>query len=571
MKKINNNELNIKNVGQEVTLFGFLANKRTMGEITFIDLRDRWGITQIIIKNKVDLTKESVLEIKGIVVERKDKNPNLKTGDIEIDASEIKVLSKAKSELPFIISDHLEAKDNTKLKYRFLDLRRPKMQNIIKTRHRFIKSVRDFLDEKDFLEIETPILSKSTPEGARDFLVPTRKKGDFFALPQSPQLYKQLLMISGMERYFQVVKSFRDEDSRKDRQPEFTQLDIEISYTSIEEIISLMEDMLRVSLNKIDINISKTIPKMDYDYAIDNYGTDKPDLRYGLKLIDIQEYFKNSEFNVLKNAKNIKSIFIEKTLSNKQIKKLEEIAKKNGAKGLLWASQNKDQEKKGPGFKFIEKEINLIIEEKFNNKKEWSLLIVGDDYNSTTQSLGSVRVALNEMFNLASDKNEFVWIVNWPMFEYDNDTKRYQPLHHAFTSPQDEYLDNIIETKGEARAKSYDLVWNGYEIGGGSIRNNDSDIQKNIFAAMNLSQVEVNEKFGFFLDAFDYGVPPHGGIAFGVDRIIMIATKSDSIRDVIAFPKNQNGIAVMENSPATIGEEQLEEYGILIDKKKEEN
>ena len=564
MKQFKNNELRISDAGKEVILYGFVANKRKMGELTFIDLRDRWGITQLVLKGELKaFTKESVLKVTGKVVERQDKNPDLPTGDIEIEVSSLEVLSVAE-QLPFIIHDELEAKEDTRLRHRYLDLRRPTMVSNIVIRHKVNKAIRDFLDTKDFLEIETPLLSKSTPEGARDFLVPTRKNGHFFALPQSPQLYKQLLMASGMERYFQIARAFRDEDSRKDRQPEFTQLDIEMSFVDEKQVQDLVEEMIAFVWNKLGKQIKLPFERMDYDEAIERFGSDKPDLRFGNELIEVTDDFADTEFNVFKSAKSIKMIYIDKVLTKKQIKSVEEIAKKNGAKGLAWASYDgTDEGKEGPGFKFFKKELHIVTEK--HSIGTGTLLFVADKYDVTTQSLGAVRTWLAEEFDLISNKEDkFVWIVNWPLFEYDEETKKYSASHHPFTSPSLRTLDSFDTDKKNAKARAYDLTLNGFEIGGGSVRISDKHVQTRMLEAVGLTKDEADSQFGFFLEAFKYGLPPHAGIAFGVDRIIMILSDSNSIRDVIAFPKNANGIAVMEDAPSKSSKEQLAEYNIKV-------
>ena len=432
MKTIKNNELRISDINKIVTLFGFVSNKRKMGELIFVDLRDRWGITQLILKGDIPVfTKESVIQITGKVVERKNKNPKLDTGDIEIKVDSLKVISKAE-QLPFIVHEQLEAKEETRLKHRYLDLRRVNMTNNIILRHKINKAFRDFLDLEEFLEIETPLLSKSTPEGARDFLVPTRKKGQFFALPQSPQIYKQLLMVSGFEKYFQIARCFRDEDSRKDRQPEFTQLDIEMSYANEETIQKLVEKMFEFVYKKIDKKITTPFIKMDYSEAIERFGSDKPDLRFKNELLEVTNFFVNSSFNLFKSAKNIKLIHIKENLSKKEIKQAEEIVKKNGAKGLMWASFG--EQKEGPAFKFLNNEL-MIIDKKFILGKG-TYLFVADEYDVTTKSLGALRVFLSEKFEYTKDKEDkFVWIVNWPLFEKDKDQETFSPAHHPFTAP----------------------------------------------------------------------------------------------------------------------------------------
>lgn len=558
MKQINNGQLRISDVKKTVTLFGFVANKRKMGELTFVDLRDRWGITQLVIRNtEANFSKESVLEVKGKVVKRQDVNEDLPTGEIEIEVTEYKVLSLAQ-QLPFIVHDELEAKEETRLAHRYLDLRRPSMTNNLVVRHKLVKAIRDFLDSKDFLEIETPYLSKTTPEGARDFLVPTRKEGLFFALPQSPQLYKQLLMASGIEKYFQIARCFRDEDSRKDRQPEFTQLDIELSFVNEEDIRLLVEEMYQFIFRKMGIEIKIPFRRMEYDFSMENYGNDKPDLRFGYEIQNVKKDFANTEFNAFKTAADIRAIHIPNIVDKKQIKALEEIAKKNGAKGLAFAVLDKE-EKQGPGYKFFEKEMNAL------NYGNGTTFFVADEKEIALKALGAVRTELNDMFGFADEKElNFVWIENWPLFEIEDG--KIKAAHHPFTSPSPESLKDFDKNPTGARARAYDLVLNGFEIGGGSVRIFDSAVQERMFETIGMSREEAHSKFGFFLEAFKYGLPPHAGIAFGIDRLVMLLTNSKSIRDVIAFPKTAAGYAMMEEAPSVASTEQLDEYFIKLKK-----
>ncbi|MGZ9428409.1 aspartate--tRNA ligase [Mycoplasma sp. 480] len=560
MKLINNNELNIKNVGQTVTLYGWVHNIRKFKNFTFIDLRDRWGITQIIFNNEeknLFIAKEYVIQVTGKVFERKEYNDNLATGQIEVIADELIILSKSK-ELPFEINDKINVSEELRLKYRFLDLRRNILKDTIIFKNKVFKYLRDFLDENDFIDIETPILSKSTPEGARDFLVPTRTKGKFFALPQSPQLFKQILMVSGFERYFQFAKVFRDEDLRKDRQFEFFQLDLEMSFIDEKDIQNLVEKMMKYLFSKLNIPLEIPFQRIDYDYAIDNYGSDKPDLRYQNKLINAN--ILNNENEFLFSNSTTKTLFLEKeTISKKDFKHLDEIVRKNKGNRLLYLILEKGQIT-STSFKIADfsKINNFIQEQKFS---DGTLFIVNDEYEKVCQSLGALRVELNNLFKLADESlYKFAWIVNWPMFEYDEENKRYAAAHHPFTMFQEQSIDTFQSDPKSAKAKAYDLVLNGFEVAGGSIRIHDSEIQRKMFETISMSKEQAESQFGFFLNALEYGVPPHGGIAFGLDRLIMILTKSESIRDVIPFPVNSKGINLMIDSPSEVTQEQLDEY-----------
>ncbi len=562
MKKYQNIEIINFKENAQVTLYGWVQNIRKMGNFNFVDLRDRTGIVQLIFKTKIDFTKESVIKVEGILKLRKSPNKEIPTGMYEVEVEDYKILSKSK-EIPFEIKDNLNAKEDTRLQYRFLDLRRPKMFQNLLLRHQVIKAARDWFHNNGFLEIETPILSKSTPEGARDYLVPTRHESKFFALPQSPQLYKQLLMISGIERYFQVSRAFRDEDMRKDRQPEFTQLDIEMSFITEETLFTLMEQLFSSIMEVVNIKIKTPFLRMKYNDAIDLYGSDKPDLRYGYQLKDLNEYFKNTSCDLFKNVESIKCLIFDQELANSNIKILEEIALKNKTDKLIAIKIENQKFKQNSLNNSIEEELKQIIKDfKIENA---TLLITRGKYQSTTQSLGAIRTKLNELFHLATNEYQFVWIVDWPMFEFENDT--ISPAHHPFTSPTLETIQYLDSDLSKVKARSYDLVLNGFELSSGSIRIHDPQLQNKMFQVLNLSKEEIEHKFGFFLNAFSYGVPPHGGIAFGIDRLVMILAQENSIRDVIAFPKNANGIDVLFNSPSNVNDDQLHELGLQKIKK----
>ncbi len=562
MKKYQNIEIINFKENAQVTLYGWVQNIRKMGNFNFVDLRDRTGIVQLIFKTKIDFTKESVIKVEGILKLRKSPNKEIPTGMYEVEVEDYKILSKSK-EIPFEIKDNLNAKEDTRLQYRFLDLRRPKMFQNLLLRHQVIKAARDWFHNNGFLEIETPILSKSTPEGARDYLVPTRHEGKFFALPQSPQLYKQLLMISGIERYFQVSRAFRDEDMRKDRQPEFTQLDIEMSFITEETLFTLMEQLFSSIMEVVNIKIKTPFLRMKYNDAIDLYGSDKADLRYGYQLKDLNEYFKNTSCDLFKNVESIKCLIFDQELANSNIKILEEIALKNKTDKLIAIKIENQKFKQNSLNNSIEEELKQIIKDfKIENA---TLLITRGKYQSTTQSLGAIRTKLNELFHLATNEYQFVWIVDWPMFEFENDT--ISPAHHPFTSPTLDTIQYLDSDLSKVKARSYDLVLNGFELSSGSIRIHDPQLQNKMFQVLNLSKEEIEHKFGFFLNAFSYGVPPHGGIAFGIDRLVMILAQENSIRDVIAFPKNANGIDVLFNSPSNVNDDQLHELGLQKIKK----
>lgn len=566
MKKYFNIDVLTKKENEKIVLYGWVSNIRKMGAFNFVDFRDRTGIVQLVFNDsKINFSKESVLKVEGTIVKRKTPNIKIKTGEFEVIVDNYKVLSLAQ-EIPFEIKDDLNAKEDTRLQYRYLDLRRPKMFNNLFLRHKILATVRKWFDQHGFLEIETPILSKSTPEGARDYLVPTRNEGKFFALPQSPQLYKQLLMIAGVEKYFQITKAFRDEDMRKDRQPEFTQLDIEMSFVDEEDIFTLMEDLYKEIMSVVNVKIKTPFLRLDFDEAIDLYGSDKPDLRYGFELKDFTKLLSSTSNTIFTNQNSIKGIIFNQIISNKDIKILEEVALKNKANKLIAIKIENAKFNSNSLNDSISKELETIItENKINNG---ILLISFGKYQNVTQSLGAVRTKLNELFNLANEEEyKFAWIVNWPMFEL-NEENNWESAHHPFTSPTKETI-KFLENKEElhkVKARSYDLVLNGFELSSGSIRIHDSTLQRKMFEVLRLSKEEIDKKFGFFIEGFKYGTPPHGGLAFGVDRLMMILTKTNSIREVIAFPKNANGIDVMLESPSSVDETQLKEYGLKLEK-----
>lgn len=576
-------ELRIKNVGEMVTLSGWVDTKRDLGGLTFVDLRDREGKTQIIFdidyttKEVVELAQklknETVIRIVGEVKERASKNPNLPTGDIEIFAKEMQVLNPC-DVLPFQISgveDNLS--ENVRLTYRYLDIRRPKMINNLKMRHRMIMSIRNYMDKAGFLDVDTPILTKSTPEGARDFLVPSRiNAGTFYALPQSPQLFKQLLMIGGVEKYFQIAKCFRDEDLRADRQPEFTQLDIEMSFVEKEDVMNEIEGLAKyVFKNVTGEEANYTFERMPHKEAMDRFGSDKPDIRFGVELKDLSEVLKNTEFkafsSTIKNGGIVKALAApncNEKFSRKIIAEYEDYLKVYfGAKGLAYIKLGKD-EISSPIAKFLsDEEIKAIIE-KTEAKTGDVIFIVADKKKVVNAALGALRLKIGKDLDLINkDEFKFLWVVDFPMFEYDEEEQRYKAEHHPFTSIKKEDLEKFLAGQTEEiRTNTYDLVLNGSEIGGGSIRIYNPEIQAMVFERLGFSLEEAKERFGFFLEAFKYGAPPHGGLAFGIDRWLMVMLKEESIRDVIPFPKTNKGQCLMTEAPNIVDEKQLEELFI---------
>ncbi len=578
MKINNNNDFTIKDVGKEVLLHGWVMKKRDLGGVIFIDLRDRSGIIQLIVNpdNKYydiasNLKSEYVIEVNGIIRERTNKNSNLKTGDIEVEVSKLELLNPSE-DLPFEISNNTTALEDTRLKYRYLDIRRDAIKDKLITRHKITMAVREYLDNNGFIEVETPILCRSTPEGARDYLVPSRvSKGKFYALPQSPQIYKQLLMVGGIEKYFQIAKCFRDEDLRADRQPEFTQIDMEMSFIDEFDIMNVAENMIAHIFKKIkNIDIKLPLLKMKYVDAIDYYGSDKPDLRFEMKINDITEIFKDTEFTLFKNSisnNEIINCIIAKNaqdkFSRKEIDKLTEFVKTYKANGLFYLKF--ENEVSGSIAKNIsEKELNSL-KEKLNIENGDIVFIISGKKNIVKTSLGALRIKLAQTLNLI-DENDYklLWVVDFPSFEYSEEDKRYYACHHPFTAPKDEDIDKLISDRGNCYSKAYDIVINGYEAGGGSIRIHNADVQKKMFEALGFTYEEAYEKFGYLMDAFKYGTPPHGGIAFGLDRLTMLLTNTDNIRDVIAFPKTASASDLMCETPNTVDESQLRDLHIGI-------
>lgn len=577
-------DLRIDNVGEEVVLNGWVQKKRNLGGLVFVDLRDIRGISQILFDTNISeeafnkaekLGSEYVIAVKGIVRERQSKNPNMPTGDIEIEATELRVLSKSETP-PIYIKDNDNVSEDLRLKYRFLDLRKPSMQNNLVLRSKVAKIVRNYLADNNFIEIETPFLIKPSPEGARDYLVPSRvNPGKFYALPQSPQLFKQLLMVSGMDRYFQIVKCFRDEDLRADRQPEFTQIDCEMSFVDEEDVMGIMEKMLQEIFKEVlDVDIQLPIQRMTYKEAMDRFGSDKPDTRFGLEFVNISDIVKECGFGVFANAASdekgsVRGINVKggaEAFSKKGMKKLEEHAKLYKAKGLAWIKVTEEGIDSPIAKFFSEEEIKAILE-KMGAEVGDLLLFIADKNAVVYDALGQLRLEVGRKLDLM-DKNKYnlLWVTEFPLFEKDEETGRMIAMHHPFTSPLDEDVEGLTaEDKTNLRAKAYDIVLNGYELGGGSVRISNADIQKKMFDAIGISDEEANDKFGYLLEAFKYGVPPHAGLAFGFDRLMMLLTGADNIREVIAFPKNQNAICPMTNAPGVADDAQLEELSIKLD------
>ena len=569
-------------IGQEVCLMGWVQRRRDHGGLIFIDLRDREGIVQLALDPDRDpdahakadrIRNEFVLAVRGIVSPRPEGtvNAKMRTGEVEVEIRELRILNTSKTP-PFMVDDSTEVAENIRLKHRYLDLRRPGIQNNLMLRHRVARTVRTYLDARNFLEIETPILTKSTPEGARDYLVPSRvNPGTFYALPQSPQLFKQLLMISGFDRYCQITRCFRDEDLRADRQPEFTQIDCEMSFVNRDDVIEVMEGMIATVFKEaIGVEVSLPMPRMTYAEALARYGVDNPDLRFDLELVEISNQVKDSGFKVfaevVKGGGIVKALNAKGcgTFSRKEIDDLTDFVKIYGAKGLAYVKVT-EEGWQSPIAKFFTAEELSALDHALGSEVGDLLLFVADSYKIANEALGRLRGHLGHKLGLTSKTNfKFVWVTDFPLLEWDGESRRHVAVHHPFTAPMDEDVSLLDGDPGKARAKAYDLVLNGSEIGGGSIRIHDQSVQSKMFDLMGISQDEAREKFGFLLDALEYGAPPHGGIAFGLDRLVMILTGSDSIRDVIAFPKTQKATCLLSEAPGTVDEKQLRELSIRL-------
>jgi len=574
MKKNMNTDFSIKNLGENIVLHGWVSKKRNLGGLIFIDLRDRSGIIQLVIKPDTDfyelassLKNESVIKVEGEVVERESKNNNLLTGDIEVIVSSLELLNTS-LDIPFSITNDTTALEDTRLKYRYLDLRRKEISDRLIARHKIALIARNYFDKNNFIEVETPILCKSTPEGARDYLVPSRvNNGKFYALPQSPQIFKQLLMVGGIERYFQIAKCFRDEDLRADRQPEFTQIDVEMSFVTENDVMSMAEGFIKELFKEIkNIDIELPLMRMKYDDAINYYGSDKPDLRFDMKINDLTDIFNNTEFEVFKNVFKdngvVNGIIVNgaSNYSRKEIDKLSEFVKTY--KGNLMFIK-KENELTGGITKFLNLDENTKISSLLNEND--IMFIVAGKKNIVKASLGALRCKIAKDLDLIkSNDYKLLWVVDFPSFEYSEEENRYVACHHPFTSPKDSDVDKLLTDKANCYSKAYDIVINGYEAGGGSIRIHDQEVQAKMFEALGLSEEDINNKFGFFVEALKYGTPPHGGLAFGLDRLTMLLTDTDNIRDVIAFPKTASASDLMSECPNDVDSKQLDELGIKI-------
>ncbi len=577
-----NGDLRVKDAGEKVVLNGWVNSRRDLGGLIFITLRDRYGITQIVFEPEGDpalyeaakkLRNEFVVSVEGVVRARPDDmiNKSMETGEIEVIAEKLVILNEAET-TPFPISDKTEASEELRLKYRYLDLRRSEMQKNILLRHKMYQLVRRYFDSKNFVEVETPVLMKSTPEGARDYLVPSRiHKGKFYALPQSPQTYKQLLMVAGFDRYFQITKCFRDEDLRADRQPEFTQIDVEMSFVDTEDVFEVVEELMKTLFKELkDYEIELPLKRLPYSEAMEKYGSDKPDLRFGMEIVNLNDAVKNSEFRVFKDSaeNGIVGGLLAKGCADYSRSKLDgltKFVKELGAGGLVWMKV-KNGVPESPVAKFLSDEEKKNILSDMNAEDEDLILIVSGNRNKSLNVLGALRLEMAKRLELIKPdtKPSLIWVTDFPLLEWDEETNRFYAMHHPFTSPRVEDLELLESDPGKVRARAYDLVLNGNEIAGGSIRIHSSDVQHKMFDALGISKEEAEEKFGFLMNAFKFGAPPHGGIAFGFDRMAMLFADKSSIRDMIAFPKTTSALSLMDNSPSPVDEAQLKELHIKI-------
>ena len=581
MKRYNNNDFNIKNVGENVELYGWASKVRNLGGIIFIDLRDRSGKVQLLInpdnncyEEATKVRNEYVLKVNGVIEERQSKNPNMATGEIEVNVSSLEILNEA--ETPVFELDKDDALEDTRLKYRYLDLRRDNIKNNLITRHKITMAARKFLSDNGFIEVETPILSKSTPEGARDYLVPSRvNKGNFYALPQSPQIYKQLLMIGGIEKYFQIARCFRDEDLRADRQPEFTQIDMEMSFVSEEDVMDNTEKLFQTIFKEVKgYDIKLPLMRMKYDDAINFYGSDKPDLRFDMKINEVTDVFSKCDFELFKREiedKGIINAIVVKNAadkySRKDIDKLTDFVKTYKANGLFFLKYN-NSEFAGSIAKILTDEVKEELIKSLCLEENDLIFVIAGKKLITKTSLGALRCKLARDLDLIKKGDyKFLWVTDFPSFEWSEEENRFVACHHPFTAPKDEDIDKLLTDKEHCYSKAYDIVCNGYEAGGGSIRIHNADVQEKMFEALELTKEDIEEKFGFFVNAFKYGTPPHGGLAIGLERLTMLLCETDNIKDVIAFPKTASASCLMSEAPNTVSEKQLEELKIKIETK----
>lgn len=578
MKKYNNNDFNIKNVGENVELYGWASKVRNLGGLIFIDLRDRSGKVQLVInpdnncyEEASKVRNEYVLKVSGIIEERQSKNPNMATGEIEVNVNSLEILNEAVT--PVFELDKDDALEDTRLKYRYLDLRRDNIKNNLITRHKITMAARKFLSDNGFIEVETPILSKSTPEGARDYLVPSRvNKGSFYALPQSPQIYKQLLMIGGVEKYFQIARCFRDEDLRADRQPEFTQIDMEMSFVSEEDVMDNTEKLFQTIFKEVKgYDIKLPLMRMKYDDAINYYGSDKPDLRFDMKINDVTSVFSKCDFEIFKKELEDKGIINAIVVKNaadkysrKDIDKLTDFVKTYKANGLFFLKYN-NSEFAGSIAKILTDEVKEELIKNLCLEENDLIFVIAGKKLITKTSLGALRCKLARDLDLIKKGDyKFLWVTDFPSFEWSEEENRFVACHHPFTAPKDEDIDKLLTDKEHCYSKAYDIVCNGYEAGGGSIRIHNADVQEKMFEALELTKEDIEEKFGFFVNAFKYGTPPHGGLAIGLERLTMLLCETDNIKDVIAFPKTSSASCLMSEAPNTVSKKQLEELNIMV-------